>query len=399
MQRLLSVSPDPAQIVVLRKQPPQLDQLMTSLRQELIVVREKAGEAERTRDSFRSDNVRLTHRISYLEEQVAELLERARDETHQSSVAFIGTSVKSNQQTTTTPPKNEMQVFQKGPQVTTLVVNLPGLEVGNKCPTESKQLPTIRSRHSTNSKDKEENKINDSRSIVSLELCNNDTEKATRGQNNSKQRDASIQNTSTNSLNLTDSESTATKNNQFPTNSFLDKKSYDHSCERLGNERKSHYHRYSESHQMQRQKYLQDARSALLFDYTDKDKYTNKLLDFDSEPSYNRPRMHHSSKQIETSSQKSLDYSSESSFRYYKKNSDTKLARPIPPKKPLRLSLHRATSLQSVEATEKKPIKRNHKGEAPSTTPQSALCWPSTVSSINTVNAYRCKSSLGEKWC
>lgn len=53
--------------------------------------------------------------------------------------------------------------------------------------------------------------------------------------------------------------------------------------------------------------------------------------------------------------------------------------RPAPPKKPLRLSLHRATSLQSVESappgsvvqvlhefTNKKPTKRNHKGNPPS---------------------------------
>lgn len=72
LQKLLAVSPDPAQLVVMRQQPPpQLEAVMTSLRAELSVVREKAGEAERTRDSIRSDNLRLTHRISYLEEQVS----------------------------------------------------------------------------------------------------------------------------------------------------------------------------------------------------------------------------------------------------------------------------------------------------------------------------------------
>lgn len=71
MVRLLAVSPDPAQLVVMRRRPPHLEQLMSSLRAELMTVREQAGEAERTRDSFRSDNLRLTHRISYLEEQVS----------------------------------------------------------------------------------------------------------------------------------------------------------------------------------------------------------------------------------------------------------------------------------------------------------------------------------------
>lgn len=76
MQKLLAVSPDPAQLVVMRRQsPPQLEAILSSLRAELTVVREQAGEAERTRDSFRSDNLRLTHRISYLEEQVINRLQ------------------------------------------------------------------------------------------------------------------------------------------------------------------------------------------------------------------------------------------------------------------------------------------------------------------------------------
>lgn len=48
-------------------------------------------------------------------------------------------------------------------------------------------------------------------------------------------------------------------------------------------------------------------------------------------------------------------------------------ARPAPPKKPLRLSLHRAASLQSVESAPpsgaqevlRKPTKRNYRGDPP----------------------------------
>lgn len=48
-------------------------------------------------------------------------------------------------------------------------------------------------------------------------------------------------------------------------------------------------------------------------------------------------------------------------------------SRPAPPKKPLRLSLHRAASLQSVESVPvtssqdalRKPTKRNHRGDPP----------------------------------
>ena len=66
--RLMVVSPSPAQVVVIRKQ--RADQIMTHLQAELSVVKEKAGEAERTRDSFRRDNLRLTHRsVKYAFEQ------------------------------------------------------------------------------------------------------------------------------------------------------------------------------------------------------------------------------------------------------------------------------------------------------------------------------------------
>lgn len=47
-----------------------------SLRAELGSLRAAAEDAEKAKESLRSDNTRLTHRISYLEEQVAELLSR-----------------------------------------------------------------------------------------------------------------------------------------------------------------------------------------------------------------------------------------------------------------------------------------------------------------------------------
>lgn len=57
--RLLAVSPSPAQMLVLR----------TKSECEWLGVKVRAEDAER-------DNVRLSHRISYLEEQVAELLQQ-----------------------------------------------------------------------------------------------------------------------------------------------------------------------------------------------------------------------------------------------------------------------------------------------------------------------------------
>lgn len=47
-----------------------------SLRAELAALRSAADDAEKAKEGLRSDNTRLTHRISYLEEQVAELLSR-----------------------------------------------------------------------------------------------------------------------------------------------------------------------------------------------------------------------------------------------------------------------------------------------------------------------------------
>lgn len=81
--RLLSAAPDPAQIVVLRKKS-HVNTLdvsneandsnaineVAALRSELSVVKEQAEEAQKAKDGLRADNVRLTHRISYLEEQV-----------------------------------------------------------------------------------------------------------------------------------------------------------------------------------------------------------------------------------------------------------------------------------------------------------------------------------------
>ncbi|XP_054257770.1 uncharacterized protein LOC128982790 isoform X2 [Macrosteles quadrilineatus] len=368
--KLLAVSPNPAQLVVMRRQPPHLEQLMSSLRAELLSVREKAGEAERTRDSFRSDNLRLTHRISYLEEQVADLLERAREEIRpQSSNASTASSVKSPS------PRPEVQVFQKGPQVA-LVANLPGLEVGNKSATETKQLPTV----------KAPNKLEDSKlkNVKSLEkISASDTEKRRR----SKKKESHLYSArSTNSL---DVESTIfAKCHKHNQTHFTEKnKNTDYSSETLS-EKNSH-RRHSESME-QRQKHIRDARSSL-FDLNEKEKINHKL-DFEPELNYNRPSSCQPMSKIETVSQKSLDYSSESSSRYYKKHSDPRVARPVPPKKPLRLSLHRATSLQSVENGDKKPIKRNHKGEAP------LGLWPTAVASLQSAT-YRSKSSLAEKWC
>lgn len=85
LARLLAAAPDPAQIVLLRKtlngkmnglHPSPINNAtreVATLRGELESLRERAEESQRAKDGLRSDNIRLTHRISYLEEQVISL--------------------------------------------------------------------------------------------------------------------------------------------------------------------------------------------------------------------------------------------------------------------------------------------------------------------------------------
>ncbi|XP_022188655.1 uncharacterized protein LOC111047256 [Nilaparvata lugens] len=421
MIRLLTVSPDPAQLVVLRKQPSHLDQLMTNLQEELSVVREKAGEAERTRDSFRSDNVRLTHRISYLEEQVAELLERAREDERKSPIMSSASSVKSGH-TAPASPKPEVQVFQKGPQVTALVANLPGLEVGSKPQTDSSiVLPTMKPKLKQDS-------LQDVRSIKSLDLgVNESNRQLNRSRESSKKRETGhLQSAqSTNSLDTktkhhSKSYHRSTHHHPHPhyhnhhnLNSSLcndvsaprleksNGRVLDYNSESsLVDQRRSHSHRHTpESHRIhleQRQRHIREARSSL-FDYIERDKTNSKSLDFDSEPNYSYGHQQPAGQTPHHGHQKSLDYNTESLNQHFKKQSEHRAARPVPPKKPLRLSLHRATSLQSVEnGSEKKTLKRNHKGEAPPI-PQQALNWSSPAAGLQSTNHVSNKSN--EKWC
>ncbi|KAF6207056.1 hypothetical protein GE061_018294 [Apolygus lucorum] len=305
MNRLLCVSPCPAQIVVLRKESQIPEQIMCHLQAELNVVKEKAGEAERTRDSFRSDNLRLTHRISYLEEQVAELLERARE----------------------SQPRAKPQVFQKGSQVA-LVAGLPGLDKSEK------KLPSSRS------------KIQDEvRSAKSVDVL---LEKPRRKKELSLGR-------STNSLDV---------DSGLPM-------------------RQRHRHHHDRStdhlHGELRQRHLREARSSL-FTFLDKNS-PSKYSDLDSEATYARDTDSHT------------ECNSESSLRYYKKNDKV---RPVPPKKPIRLSLQRATSLQSVDQ-EKKTLKRTHKGDAPQ--------FPFTIGHTNgkmnghSKNHHSSSHHLEGNWC
>ncbi|XP_075992959.1 PDZ domain-containing protein sprite [Anticarsia gemmatalis] len=159
LQRATSTN-HPARIVLLRSNntrveaPPQHNGFTqneaASLRAELGSLRAAAEDAEKAKESLRSDNTRLTHRISYLEEQVAELLSRhttLHSVSSNDSCITVNKTKKNvtNINITTEPqnkpsPKSEVQVFQKGPDITAIVAKLPGLDGAES------NLPLIRPR-------------------------------------------------------------------------------------------------------------------------------------------------------------------------------------------------------------------------------------------------------------
>ncbi|CAH0702091.1 unnamed protein product [Spodoptera exigua] len=158
LQRATSAA-NPARLVLLRNtataQAPQPANGFTqneaaSLRAELGALRSAADDAEKAKEGLRADNTRLTHRISYLEEQVAELLSRhtqLHSTSSNDSCITVNKTKKNvtNINITTDPhpkpsPKSEVQVFQKGPDITAIVAKLPGLDGAES------NLPMIRPR-------------------------------------------------------------------------------------------------------------------------------------------------------------------------------------------------------------------------------------------------------------
>lgn len=220
----------------------------------------------------------------------------------------------------------ELQVFQKGNQVA-LVANLPGL-------ADRKPPPPVR----PISQD-------EVRSAKSVEVL---VEKPKRKKEPSSLLSRGAR--STNSLDTADIPTPSTpsrhprrRHDQEPQHQFTNPVHPQH--QQLQQQLQQHIR-----HGELRTKHLRDARSSLLA-FMDKKCNSSYNTDFDSEPSYN-------ARDIESGN----DRNSESSVRYYKRGDKV---RPVPPKKPVRLSLHRATSLQSVD-NENKSLKRTHKSDMPS---------------------------------
>jgi sulfur dioxygenase len=525
MLRLLAVTPDPAQLVVMRARPLTSTSLLSTpsiihqhdhsrelllLREEMDTLRGRAEDAERAKDSFRSDNLRLTHRISYLEEQVSELMQRTKEEealsysstvpqnplTSSSALSNGVSSINTSMKASTGKP--DVQVFQKGPQVTALVANLPGLEVGSSSPAESRHsLPTLRPKpnapNSSSGGTTQHYAITNSQDVRSTKSLDFASDCSSSGGMNHNHRHhhhhRHLQNArSTNSLDMNKSDGTSTLQPKTKHHSHqrlyeatrITKSSercvYDYNSEASSgiDHSKHHHKKHVEGHHQQSESYqlLPDMKlkpgssfeppTGTQHIHKSHDVRSAKSLDFDSEPSsthhqHDHERNHHQSHSHSQSNHDtqstSLDYGSEPTshrtLRSYKKHynyhngnsscTESKPLRPTPPKKPLRLSLHRATSLQSVSTTptppadyvqgSKKPTKRNHKGEAPPTpiviqinkdppqppprTPsraescQSALRWPSPAAALHqavTLKTARSGTQLlggntNEKWC
>ncbi|XP_050665235.1 uncharacterized protein LOC126965610 [Leptidea sinapis] len=134
----------PARLALLRAAPPVTPPITHNeavlLRTELEKLKTAAVEAEKTKEGLRTDNTRLTHRISYLEEQVSELLAR-HTQVHSSNSSDSCITVNKTKKNVTNinitseplntskqSPKSEVQVFQKGPDITAIVAKLPGLD-------------------------------------------------------------------------------------------------------------------------------------------------------------------------------------------------------------------------------------------------------------------------------
>ncbi|KAF7988991.1 hypothetical protein HCN44_007301 [Aphidius gifuensis] len=290
--RLLAVTPEAAQIIVLRK-----SESLAALR------------------TLRSDNLRLTHRIGYLEEQVRDLLSQPL-RTEKPVVPIVESPIRKDN-------NNHLQVFQKGPQVTALVGNLPGLNARSSCDLRQSISSGINNRQSEHSK-----RLNDMRDKYNREQDITDGTSSLQYKPRSKDKlSPGFQLTrSTASLDI------KTQNNTHRRRSSK----FDTAIDHFNNKNR---------------------------------KSTNALqsLEFDSEPTYYRMQ----------DNQSRASEQSEISINSY--NTQERKTRPTPPKKPLRLSLHRTASLQSVEnappptsqqqqqqqqiETPRKPAKRNYRGD------------------------------------
>ncbi|XP_052133097.1 uncharacterized protein LOC113211833, partial [Frankliniella occidentalis] len=413
MHRLLAVSPDPAQLVLLRAAP---EQDLSAMSAQLSAERERALQAERSADSLRADSVRLSHRISYLEDQVSELLTCGTGALHgstagpQRSASANVSTVIVTASSSPSPSPSDVQLYQKGSQVSSNSHQYQNNNhtsqqySGNKPHRRLVQLVSNLPRLEASMRSKRVDK-DDPQRLERLDRLEQRLERSRRQSHSSSSGNLSLQLArSTNALDVFSAESP-----RGPVQHIRIRQSPSQSDGLASDSDIRRPRRKSEAH------------SGLGEHGTSGGRHYRKHHEYCSSGGEGGGGGRLEARPASSSS----------------------TSRPVPPRKPLRLSLHRAASLQSVEsappgsgstpgggAADKKAPKRNHKGEAPvppgsgaehpgqhqaqpqqpagipSDAPhphpfQSALRWtaPSSGTSSPAAHLYRSSGNLTEKWC
>ncbi|EAT42161.1 AAEL006269-PA [Aedes aegypti] len=330
----------------------ELQKLMsTSGKCEMVVLRKKSLPfSQQQLHQSQADNVRLKHRISYLEDQVKELIATKDNNTDSgSSQASIingngGAHVTSISITSppSTPPDNKPQIYQRGSFVTTIIDGKP-----SKTPPNCESPKTHQGHVTTTTIIKECDKINGeltSGNVLKHNLRNS-------------------MSSSKISINSDMSNSTA---------QYYQKKERDK--------------REREARRLERERYMQQYGSKLQRSANDLDNGLDRRhlhyhrsharsVEYLNGTSDRRKLTlpNEASSRREMRSVKSLDFESDNNEQYASEPSGPMRMRPAPPKKPLRLSLQRAQSLQTVEgimidahSDKKRGMKRSHRSGKPS---------------------------------
>ncbi|CAG9760701.1 unnamed protein product [Ceutorhynchus assimilis] len=438
LTRLLAAAPDPAQLVILRKLTgngrgpvsscgPDVQEV-AFLRCELETVKERAGEAQRVKEGLISDNIRLTHRISYLEEQVSELLNRKTEIDNNNrimspppvisksnqNVTNINITSQNSPASTHSSHSGEIQVFQKGPQLTALIANVPEKEsitirsksslsnVSNTHIIAPSPQPDYHShkhhrhkspRNGIDYADKvtyrKHNREKDYNSEANSNGDHHNHQQRPRSKNNEHRHSADVSKASPNNGNNADlvdqSYKKATKIIQELTRK--DATLYEKHRQRCITASEKYNADILKHYNARKSTSVLDFRSEVHIGPKFCDSRSVEELDVPESPSKAMSKI---LKKIQTSRSvksldfdsdcnststrngyKSTDYNSEadSSRKYHHQNyyeHNTK-PRPTPPKKPLRLSLHKTHSLQSMENSSDingkgESRKRNYKG-------------------------------------
>ncbi|VVC98587.1 unnamed protein product [Leptidea sinapis] len=429
----------PARLALLRAAPPVTPPITHNeavlLRTELEKLKTAAVEAEKTKEGLRTDNTRLTHRISYLEEQVSELLAR-HTQVHSSNSSDSCITVNKTKKNVTNinitseplntskqSPKSEVQVFQKGPDITAIVAKLPGLD------GPEANLPVMRPRSNGSGASSRTSPAPQHRAHSSHSLDH----RAGRGRHSlpqhcgaaadySAETDAAIRMIERNQRHMEKQRLRTEKqrskvDDRFRSDSDLDRKSWSSCDPRPTNQKASE--RIEESikktnwaerktlsiieqlKRSQRLRKLKKNESSEDIQVESDRQYVHNRID--GKVIENAHKSRRSSKLYSRSAKSSefesecsdypngdiysssprLDYGSESCSRlsHYKKSDETDEGkyRPTPPRKPLRLSLHKAKSAHSLmngsesetpsrppsgqgvqESSGKRPGKRSH---------------------------------------